>query len=136
MTFAVTALLLQDSKGVFARIWAYLTQQFTFGRITISISSLVVGALVVVVTLALARYSSSFVERRLARRQHIDAGLRYTICRLIRYSVVTVGILVAIKQAFAIDLTSLAVVFTALSVGIGFGLQYLAADIASGFILL
>src|SRR5262249_56646202 len=32
--------------------------------------------------------------------------------------------------------TSIAVVFTALSVGIGFGLQYLAADIASGFILL
>lgn len=44
--------------------------------------------------------------------------------------------LIAIKQAFAVDLTSIAVIFTALSVGIGFGLQYLAADIASGFILL
>jgi len=47
-----------------------------------------------------------------------------------------VGVLLALKQAFAIDLTSIAVLFTALSVGIGFGLQYLAADIASGFILL
>jgi small-conductance mechanosensitive channel len=45
-------------------------------------------------------------------------------------------LLVALKQAFAIDLTSIAVIFTALSVGIGFGLQYIAADIASGFILL
>jgi small-conductance mechanosensitive channel len=45
-------------------------------------------------------------------------------------------LLVALKQAFGIDLTSIAVIFTALSVGIGFGLQYIAADIASGFILL
>jgi small-conductance mechanosensitive channel len=50
--------------------------------------------------------------------------------------VIIVGMLVALKQAFALDLTSIAVVFTALSVGIGFGLQYIAADIASGFILL
>jgi small-conductance mechanosensitive channel len=62
--------------------------------------------------------------------------LRYTICRLVKYVVVTIGILVALKQAFALDLTSIAVIFTALSVGIGFGLQYIAADIASGFILL
>jgi small-conductance mechanosensitive channel len=62
--------------------------------------------------------------------------LRYTICRLARYIVFTIGLLVALKQAFAIDLTSIAVIFTALSVGIGFGLQYIAADIASGFILL
>jgi small-conductance mechanosensitive channel len=41
-----------------------------------------------------------------------------------------------LKQAFNLDLTSIAVIFTALSVGIGFGLQYIAADIASGFILL
>ena len=72
----------------------------------------------------------------MANRRHIDPGLRYTIARLVKYVVVTVGSLLALKQAFAIDLTSIAVIFTALSVGIGFGLQYLAADIASGFILL
>jgi potassium efflux system protein len=129
-------LLLQDSVGIIARIWSYLTQQFTFGRITVSASSLFVGVLVVVVTLLAARWSSAFIERRIARRHHIDPGLRYTICRLVKYLIVMVGILVALKQAFAIDLTSIAVIFTALSVGIGFGLQYIASDIASGFILL
>jgi small-conductance mechanosensitive channel len=55
---------------------------------------------------------------------------------LIKYVVITVGVLVALRHAFGIDLTSIAVIFTALSVGIGFGLQYIAADIAAGFILL
>ena len=127
---------LQDSSGLIAGIWSYLTQQFTFGRITVSVSSLFVGALVLLVTLFAARWSSALIERRMANRRHIDAGLRYTICRLVKYFVVTIGSLVALKQAFAIDLTSIAVIFTALSVGIGFGLQYIASDIASGFILL
>src|SRR5204863_3319116 len=76
------------------------------------------------------------IERRIAAKRHIDPSLRYTIARLANYLLLTIGMLLALKQAFAIDLTSIAVVFTALSVGIGFGLQYLAADIASGFILL
>ena len=129
-------LLLQDSLGIIARVWSYLTQQFTFGRITVSASSLFVGVIVVVITLLVARWSSALIERRMANRRHIDPGLRYTICRLVKYFVITIGILVALKQAFAIDLTSIAVIFTALSVGIGFGLQYIASDIASGFILL
>jgi small-conductance mechanosensitive channel len=95
-----------------------------------------IGAVVVLLTIFIARWSSVLIERRLANRRHIDPGLRYTICRLAKYIIITIGLLVALKQAFAIDLTSIAVVFTALSVGIGFGLQYIAADIASGFILL
>jgi potassium-dependent mechanosensitive channel len=129
------SLLLQDG-AVITRIWDYLTRQFTFGRITVSVSSVIIGAFVLLVTIFIARWSSILIERRLANRRHIDPGLRYTICRLSKYVIITVGLLVALKQAFALDLTSIAVVFTALSVGIGFGLQYIAADIASGFILL
>jgi small-conductance mechanosensitive channel len=127
--------LMQDA-AIIARVWSYLTRQFTFGRITVSVSSVIVGTIVLVVTIFIARWASALLERRLANRRHIDPGLRYTICRLARYIVFTIGLLVALKQAFAIDLTSIAVIFTALSVGIGFGLQYIAADIASGFILL
>ncbi len=129
-------LLLQDSTAIIARIWSYLTQQFTFGRITVSVSSLFVGVVVVAVTLLAARWSSGLIERRMANRRHIDPGLSYTIRRLIRYLIITCGLLVALNQAFNLDLTSIAVIFTALSVGIGFGLQYIASDIASGFILL
>jgi small-conductance mechanosensitive channel len=125
-----------ENFAIIERIWAYLTRQFTFGRITVSVSSVLIGAVVVLFTIFIARWTSVLIDRRLANRRHIDPGLRYTICRLAKYLIITIGLLVALKQAFALDLTSIAVVFTALSVGIGFGLQYIAADIASGFILL
>ena len=130
------AVALQDSVAIIARIWAYLTRPFMFGRITVSVSSVIVGVTVIVLTIFIARWTSALLERRIANRRHIDPGLRYTICRLAKYLVITIGSLIALNQAFAIDLTSIAVIFTVLSVGIGFGLQYIAADIASGFILL
>ncbi|MEN3325536.1 MAG: hypothetical protein V7638_343 [Acidobacteriota bacterium] len=122
--------------AIIARVWHYLTREFTFGRITVSVSSVILGVLIVLITIVVSRSASSLLDRRLGNRRHIDPGLRYTICRLAKYVVVTIGSLVALRQAFGIDLTSIAVIFTALSVGIGFGLQYIAADIASGFILL
>ena len=136
LTMNVSSLVWQDGSAVVTRIWSYLTQQFTFGRITVSASSIVIGAVVLALTIVIARTGSRFIDRQIAAKRHIDPGLRYTIVRLVRYALMTVGIMVALKQAFAVDLTSIAVIFTALSVGIGFGLQYLAADIASGFILL
>jgi len=136
MTAIQTLAVFEGATDVLWRVWSYLTYQFTFGRITVSASSLVIGLIVLVLTLTVARSATALLDRRLSKRQHIDPGLRYTICRLLKYLVIMIGILVALKQAFAIDLTSIAVLFTALSVGIGFGLQYIAADIASGFILL
>src|SRR5689334_1929919 len=136
MMFIVAAVLWRDWTETFAEVWEFINRRFTLGRITVSISGFAIGVLVLIFTLLLARYSSNFVEKRLRLRSHIDPGLRYTICRLIRYCVITIGVLLTLKAAFLVDLTSLAVVFTALSVGIGFGLQYLAADVASGFILL
>ncbi len=129
-------ILLQEPIAIVAQVWSYLTRQFTFGRITVSVSSVIIGALVLVITVFVARSGSALLEHRLAKQKHIDPGLRYTIGRLVKYLVVTAGVMLALRQAFGLDLTSIAVVFTALSVGIGFGLQYIAADLASGFILL
>jgi small-conductance mechanosensitive channel len=136
MFLALASLWQEESLTFIARMWTQLTRQFTFGRITVSVSSVLIGVLVFTLTILIGRYASAFMDRRIAKRHHIDPGLRYTIARLVRYIVITIGTLIALKQAFALDLTSIAVVFTALSVGIGFGLQYIAADIASGFILL
>ncbi len=121
---------------MFWRLWFYLNKAFTFGRIEVSAATLVQGLIVLLIALALSKWVSSLLERRIAKRAQIDPGIGYTIGRLSKYLLTTLGILLFLQVAFRVDLTSLAVVFTALSVGIGFGLQYIAADIASGFILL
>jgi small-conductance mechanosensitive channel len=121
--------------GVLRRIWFYISYPVPFFNDRVSVGRLVIGIVVIFLTLSLSGRFSSLLDRRLAKRGHIDPGLRYTIAQLVRYLFVILGILIALKQ-FSIDLTSIAVLFTALSVGIGFGLQYIAADIVSGFILL
>jgi potassium efflux system protein len=122
--------------GPLRQAWSYINKPFTFGRLQVSAATLVQGLLVLVLAMVLSRWVSTLLERRIAKRAQIDPGIGYTIGRLTKYVLTTVGIIIFLQVAFSIDLTSLAVVFTALSVGIGFGLQYIAADIASGFILL
>ena len=130
------AILWQEQMGPFRQAWSYLNKPFTFGRMQVSAATLVQGLVVLVVAIALSRWISGMLERRIAKRAQIDPGIGYTIGRITKYVLTTLGVIIFLQVGLGLDLTSLAVVFTALSVGIGFGLQYIAADIASGFILL
>ena len=136
LRFKSAQFALIQTEGALTRVWNFLDHPFKVGNIQVSVTSLVIGIIVLVISIVVARFVSALLQRRIGSRASLDPGLRYTIARLANYFLVTVGVIIALKQAFNLDLTSIAVVFTALSVGIGFGLQYLAADIASGFILL
>ena len=135
-TSAAFPTLFIQASATLRRRWDLINYKFQVGNIAVSLSSLLLGLLVMIITIIIARSVSALIQRRFALRSHLDPGLRYTIARLANYSLLVIGFLIALKQAFNADLTSIAVVFTALSLGIGFGLQYIAADIASGFILL
>src|SRR2546423_7114183 len=128
-------LALQTWQSVVNRIWFYLTFQ-PIPNVKASMVSLVEGVLILAVAILLSRTLSRMLQNRIAKRAYLDPGLRYTMGRLTQYIAITLGLLLALSTALDLSFTSLAVVFTALSVGIGFGLQYIAADIASGFILL
>ena len=128
--------VLQNWQSALARIWYYLNHPITIGNIEVSVTKLIEGALILALTVVFSRTLSRLLQRSIARKAYLDPGLRYTLGKLSQYLIITLGILLALKAAFSLDLTSIAVLFTALSVGIGFGLQYIAADIASGFILL
>ncbi len=130
-------LLIQNLQSLASSIWRdYINHKFTVGNIEVSLTTLLEGILIFALALFLSRTLSALLQKRIAKRAYLDPGLQYTLGRLTQYLIVALGTLLALKAGFSLDLTSIAVIFTALSVGIGFGLQYIAADIASGFILL
>lgn len=129
-------LWLQDWKNSLQWVWSYINHKFTVGNFEVSLTSVLIGIGALLIAIVVSRSLRAFLSRRMEGRKRIDAGLQYTLLRLLHYFIIVVGALVAFRTAFNADLTTLAVVFTALSVGIGFGLQYIAGDIASGFILL
>ena len=132
----IAVLLLQEPESLISRVWFYLDHKFRVGNIEVSITSLLEGVVILAVAFMLSRTLSRLLQRRIAKRAYLDPGLQYTLGRLTQYVIITIGILLALSVGVSLNLTSIAVIFTALSVGIGFGLQYIAADIASGFILL
>jgi small-conductance mechanosensitive channel len=133
-----TFALIESWRDFLDRILSALGHQFHTpnGTLQGSIASVIGGALIFAVALLLSRTLSRILQKRIAKRAFLDPGIHYTIGRLTQYIVISLGVLLALSFGIGVNLTSIAVLFTALSVGIGFGLQYLAADIASGFILL
>jgi small-conductance mechanosensitive channel len=132
----VLLLYFQSPQDVATRAWYYLNHKYAVGNLEGSVTSLIGGALIFALAVLLSRTLSKLLQRRIAKRAYLDPGLQYTIGRLTQYLIIALGLLLALSFGVSLNLTSIAVIFTALSVGIGFGLQYLAADIASGFILL
>lgn len=137
-------MLLQDEPSALSfgdtlleRVVKYLNYPFVNQKeFRVSILSLLLLILIILIATLISRYTRRFLQKRVLPKFHIEIGLQYTLLRLVHYLIVALGVLYAMKIGFSIDLTSIAVIVGFLSVGIGFGLQYVAADIASGFILL
>ena len=106
------------------------------GAATLSLRSLLEGGLNVVIALLLALWLSSAIESRLLRE--VGGGtlsMRKMLANATRAVLVFVAVLVALS-AVGIDLTALSVLGGAIGVGIGLGLQRLAANYVSGFVVL
>lgn len=109
--------------------------RFSFGKSTISVMSIVEGLLSSGAVLVVTLWVSATVERKILRDAVSDLSLRKVAVSVIRSLVLFVGLLFALS-AFGVDLTALSVLGGALGVGLGFGLQKLAANYVSGFVIL
>ncbi len=108
---------------------------FAFGKSRISLRTLLEGVLSSGLMLVVVLWISATIERRILRETVGDLSMRKVAANAIRAALLLVGLLFVLS-AVGVDLTALSVLGGALGVGLGFGLQKLAANYVSGFVIL
>ena len=108
---------------------------FHLGKQRVSLLTILTALLSVAVTILVTLWLSRALENRVMRSERLDTNLRVVLSKLIQVALPVIGVLIALP-ASGIDITVLSVFGGALGVGIGFGLQKIASNYVSGFIIL
>ena len=91
-----------------------------------------------IVIIAIARIAGSIVGRsvdKIFMMRGLDQGLRFAIGKILRYAIMTIGVIVALSTV-GINTSAVMAGGAVIAVGIGFGLQKLAENFISGLLLL
>lgn len=107
---------------------------YTFGDLRISLYTMLQLAVAVGALLVMATWLSSAIEQGLSRSTFISPGVRIGLVKTSKFGLYTLAALLSLS-AVGINLGALAVFGGALGVGLGFGLQRIASNFISGFIL-
>lgn len=108
---------------------------FTIAGRQFSITDVLTGVVTFIILIVILRSVQHFINRRVLQNMRIDAGVRNSLSTGIGYVGLIIALLVAINTT-GIDLSGLAIIAGALSVGVGFGLQSIVNNFVSGLILL
>lgn len=109
--------------------------RFRVGNVHLTLLSLSSGLLWVTVTMIVAVWAGAALEDRLMRSTTLDANLKVVLSRVGRALLMLAAVLMSLSLV-GIDVTVLGVFGGALGVGLGFGLQKIASNYVSGFIIL
>jgi small-conductance mechanosensitive channel len=108
---------------------------FEIGNMTVSIANIGIALIAFLTLLFTTRVVQHVLDKKILPKTKMDASIRQSITQILGY----VGFIVALMagiSALGFDLTNLALIAGALSVGIGFGLQSIVSNFVSGLILL
>ena len=110
---------------------------FAFGKnkTEVTLLDLAKGVAALFLTITFALYISRVTESRVLASEHMEMTTRVVITKVVRISMLFVAIFIALPLA-GIDVTTLSIFGGALGVGLGFGLQKIASNYVSGFIVL
>ncbi len=106
-----------------------------FGKTKVSVRTIIEGVLSTSVVLVVVLWISAAIESRLLKSHVSDLSMRKVASNVTRSVLLLVGFLFVLS-AIGVDLTALSVLGGALGVGLGFGLQKLASNYVSGFVIL
>ena len=109
--------------------------RFPLGRTALTLWDILAGAFSVLLTVLAALWAGSVVEARLMGAKALAPNSRVVLARLIKALLTLLAVLLALSLV-GIDLTVLSVFGGALGVGLGLGLQRIASNYVSGFIIL
>jgi potassium-dependent mechanosensitive channel len=108
---------------------------FVVAGIEVTIGRILMAILVLYIAVLISGLARTVVTADVERRQDGDRGLSESISRLVHYAIITLGVMVALA-AMGVELQNFAIVAGALGIGVGFGLQNVVNNFASGLILL
>jgi len=127
------------------RLWSYMAESAAEGAegeaVTartiahITMQNVVVALLIVIATVVLARNIPGLLEITVLQRLRMDAGGRFAAATLARYLIVVLGLVLAFNE-IGIGWSKVQWLAAAITVGLGFGLQEIFANLVSGLILL
>ncbi len=103
--------------------------------VPVTLGDLIRALIVLVVTIAAARSLPGLLDTLVLMRLPLDRGGRHAIATISRYLLITVGMLLTLKQV-GVNWASLQWMVAAMTVGLGFGLQEIFANFVSGLIIL
>lgn len=131
----VLALIWGARESEIGDVWRMVTEGVAFGGARIQPFDFLIFVVILVIGYALTRLVQSLLRGTILPQTSLDAGGRMAVVSLVGY----VGILIALVasiQSIGVDLSNLAFIAGALTVGIGFGLQNVVSNFVSGLILL
>ena len=109
--------------------------KFKIGKNPVDLLIVLQAILTILVTIFIALWISRAIENKVMRAEHVNVNLRVVMTKLLRILLLFIAILIALS-AVGLDITLLSVFGGALGVGLGFGLQRIASNYVSGFIIL
>ena len=125
-----------DPTGtVIGTVSSYATDGIPMGDIRIIPTNIIAGVIAFAILSGITGWIKGWMDRRWLRQITSDRGARDALVTIVGYTGFTISLLVGLSIG-GINITGLAVVAGALSVGIGFGLQSIANNFISGIILL
>ena len=108
---------------------------FKVGGIEISLIAIITGLLTFIISISVVRMLKNRLSNNLLTRINMDEGIKHSLVSGVSFIGFIISVILAIV-AMGVDLSNLAVIAGALSVGIGFGLQDVIKNLLSGIIIL